>query len=125
MTLRHDATLLLNAERADDYSVTNAAGDSITVAGFTSTQVRISAGGALEYVMPLDNGLNLTPQVRASLGLSGSDAARLNTTTFGTLGVGFSLSGTGDWRLGGNVDFGRDSVGLQSTAAKANLAVRF
>jgi len=125
LALRPDATLVLNNERVGDYTVSNGLGDFITVAGFNSMQLRLSAGGTLEYRMVLENGLTLTPEIGGSLGLSGTSAARVDATTFGTLGAGFSLTGSGSWTLGGNVDLGLDTAGLKSATARTNLGVRF
>lgn len=125
LTLRPDATMVLSTERAGDYTVTNGLGDEITVAGFTSTQLRLSAGGVLQYRIVLDGGLVFTPQLGASLGVAATNTANLATSAFGTLGTGFTLSGPGNWTWGGNLDFGLDGVGLKSATAKSTLGVRF
>jgi len=125
LTLRPDATMVLTTENVMDYSVNNELGDEITIAGFTSTQVRLSAGGTLEYVVALDSGLTLIPQVSGSVGLSATNAARLSPAAFGTIGTGLTLTGGGNWTVGGTLDLGLDANGLRSATARSSLGVRF
>jgi len=125
LILRPDATIVLSTERVGDYTITNGLGDSITVAGFDSTQIRMGIGGTLEYQLLLENGLTLTPELSGSIGYSATSAAQLNQAMFGTLGTGLTLTNTGGWSLGGNIELGLDTTGLRAATARANLRAGF
>jgi hypothetical protein len=103
--------------------VTDGRGSAITVAGFTTDQFRLSAGGTLAYTMALGEGLSLTPYIGGQLGLS------LTTDNpagaFTTLSTGFDLLGLGKWTLGGVLEADLESDSRKSVAARAKLRAGF
>ena len=125
LTLRPDATLALSHEIVGDYTITNGLGDEITIAGFGSTQVRLSAGGTLEFRLLLENGLILTPELSGSVGYSTTSASRLGGAMFGTLGTGLSLVGNGGWSFGTTIDVELDSNGARGARARSSLSAHF
>lgn len=125
LTLRPDLTLAITHEQVSDYTVSNGLGDEITVAGFGSTQARLSAGGTLEYRLVLENGLSITPELNGSLAYSTIGASRLGEAIFGTIGTGLTLTGDGNWSLGGNVEVELDGNGARGASARSSLSADF
>ncbi|MDB5529387.1 MAG: hypothetical protein JWR51_2490 [Devosia sp.] len=123
LTLRPKATAFYLREATGQYTVTDGLGSAITVAGFTTDQLRLSAGGTLEYTMSLGEGLSITPYLGAQLGLSLSHHDE--ATVFTALSTGFDLTGLGSWTLGGAIEADLESDGLKAVSAKANLSAGF
>jgi len=123
LTVRPQANLFYLHETTGQYTVTDGLGSAITIAGFTTDQLRLSAGGTLDYRMDLGEGLTVTPYVGAQLGLSLTQQDE--ATLFTTLSTGFDLSGPGSWTLGGAVEANLESDSFKSISAKANLRSGF
>jgi hypothetical protein len=121
--LRPKATAFYLHEVTGQYTVTDGLGSAITIAGFTTDQLRLSAGGTLEYAMDLGEGLAVTPYLGAQLGVSLTrhDEAVL----FTTLSTGFNLTGLGSWSLGGAIEADLESDSLKAVSAKASLRSGF
>jgi outer membrane autotransporter protein len=123
LTLRPKANVFYLHEATGDYTVTNGAGSSITIAGFSTDQFRLSGGGTLEYRMDLGEGVTITPYFGAQLGLSLTPNSP--TTLFTTLTTGFDLMGIGNWTLGGTVEADLESDSLKTISGKARLSAGF
>jgi outer membrane autotransporter protein len=123
LTLRPKATAFYLHEVTGQYTVTDGLGSAITIAGFTTDQLRLSAGGTLEYTMGLGEGLSITPYIGAQLGLSLS--RHDEAVVFTTLSTGFDLTGLGSWTLGGAIEADLESDSLKAISAKANIRAGF
>ena len=112
-------------ESVDGYSVSNQLGEAVTLAGFTSGQLRLSAGGVFEFVTQVGDALTLKPYFGGSLGLASVNGGTATGGLFGTLTSGFTLFGDGDWTIGAGLDLGIEASGLKSATAKGKLQVGF
>lgn len=125
LTFRPSATAFYLHETVDDYSVSNAIGEAVALAGFTSDQVRLSAGGVFELETQFGDALTLKPFLGASLGLASVNGTTATGGIFGTLTSGFTLFGDGDWSVGAGLDLGLEASGLKTATAKGKLQVNF
>lgn len=125
LTFQPNATAFYLHETVDEYSVSNAIDEAITLAGFTSDQLRLSAGGVFEFETQVGDALTLKPYVGASLGLSAVSGAAAPGGVFGTLTGGFTLFGDGDWSVGAGLDLGLEASGFKTATGKGRLQVNF
>ncbi|HEY4199187.1 MAG TPA: Ig-like domain-containing protein [Devosiaceae bacterium] len=123
LTLRPKANAFYLRETAGQYTVSDGLGSSVTVAGFTTEQLRLSAGGTLEYTLDLGEGKTLKPFIGGQLGLSMTTDK--SADVFTTLTTGFDLFGLGNLTLGGAVEADIESDSLRSISAKATLSAGF
>lgn len=105
------------SETVDDYEITNAAGDTLAIDGFTSEQLRISVGGELARLFPLSGGVMLTPSIGVDAGLSPLQ----KWSAFGSLSAGLTLTQRGAWSVNGRLMLNMDTIGTTSMGARASL----
>lgn len=108
-------------EKVDDYSVSNGAGGTVSLDGFTEQQWRFSAGAEIERSYELENGLTLTPRMGASVGFAALD----NSGAFGTLSAGIDLSNDINWNLDAALLFNIEEDGEQAAGGRVGISVRF
>lgn len=108
-------------EKVDDYSVSNGAGSTVALEGFTEQQWRISAGAEIERSFELENGLRLTPSIGASVGFAALD----NSGAFGTLSAEVTLANDFNWDLNAALLFNIEDGGDKSAGARVGVGVRF
>ncbi len=108
-------------EKVDDYSVSNGAGGTVSLTGFTEQQWRFSAGAEIERSYALENGLTLTPRMGASVGFAALD----NSGAFGTLSAGVDLSNDINWNLDAALLFNIEDDGEQAAGGRVGISVRF
>jgi len=125
LTFRPNVTAFYLHEKVGDYSVSNSVGEAVMLSGFATDQLRLSAGGVLEYAMPYGDNLMLKPYVGANVGLASINGSGFGGGAFGLLSGGFSLTGDGDWSVRTGLEMGLDASGLKTGSAKAGLRVNF
>ena len=125
LAFRPNVTAFYLHETVDEYSVSNAIGEAVTLAGFTSDQLRLSAGGVFEFETQIGDALTLKPYLGGSLGLASVSGTTATGGAFGALTTGFTLFGTDDWNIGAGLEFGLEASGLKTATAKGKLQVNF
>ncbi len=109
------------SEQVDDYTVSNAAGDELTLDGFTSEQLRVSLGAEVARKFTLSNDTTLTPKI----GLTGGFAGLDGSGAFGTVSTGISLATPDDWTLDFSLLFNVEGDGDRYGGARARMSKRF
>ncbi len=109
------------SEQVDDYTVSNAAGDELTLDGFTSEQLRVSIGAEVARKFTLSNDTTLTPKI----GLTGGFAGLDGSGAFGTVSTGISLATPDDWNLDFSLLFNVEGDGDRYGGARARMSKRF
>ncbi|WP_233124715.1 beta strand repeat-containing protein [Agrobacterium vaccinii] len=109
------------SEQVDDYTVSNAAGDELTLDGFTSEQLRVSLGAEVARKFTLSNDTTLTPKI----GLTGGFAGLDGSGAFGTVSTGISLATPDDWNLDFSLLFNVEGDGDRYGGARARMSKRF
>jgi hypothetical protein len=109
------------SETVSAYTVSNGAGTSLIIDGFTEDQFRASLGAELKRQFTLENGLKLTPKVGATVGATTLSGAGL----FGALSAGLNLADMGGWMLDTEVLLNLDNQGAKSAGAKASFRQQF
>ncbi|MDO1583358.1 cadherin-like beta sandwich domain-containing protein [Rhizobium oryzicola] len=109
------------SEQVKDYTVSNAKGDTLTLDGFTSDQLRVSLGGEIAREYTLSNNTKLTPKVGLTGGFSGIDGSG----AFGSLSAGLSVETANEWNLDFNLLFNVEGDGDKSAGAQARVSKRF
>ncbi|HEY4199185.1 MAG TPA: Ig-like domain-containing protein [Devosiaceae bacterium] len=125
LTFRPNVTAFYLHETVGDYTVSNAIGDTVAIAGFSSNQFRLSAGGTLQYTMGVGDGLVLMPYVGANLGLTATDGFDVSNGAFALVSGGFTLTGDGDWTMTAGVKANIEASGLKTIAATAGFKRNF
>ncbi len=109
------------SEQVNDYTVSNAAGDELTLDGFTSEQLRVSLGAEVARKFTLSNDTTLTPKI----GLTGGFAGLDGSGAFGTVSTGISLATPDDWNLDFSLLFNVEGDGDRYGGARARMSKRF
>lgn len=108
-------------ETVDTYSVTNGAGDELTIDGFSSEQFRVSLGAEISRQFTLENEAVLVPKLGITGGFSGLDGSG----AFGSLTAGLSLETMDQWSIDLSLLFNIEGEGEKSAGAKAGVSKRF
>ncbi|CAN7661605.1 putative Ig domain-containing protein [Ensifer adhaerens] len=108
-------------EETDNYSVSNALGETIDLKGFIEEQARFSIGVDVQRTLELQNGLTLSPTIGADVGYASLDGEGL----FGRVSAGLALSNNDNWDLGFSLLFNIEGDGSQSAGAKIGARVSF
>ncbi|WP_143154551.1 putative Ig domain-containing protein [Devosia limi] len=122
LTFKPSANALYLQERAGSYTVVDGLGNGAVIDAFTTSQLRVSLGGTLQFSLAAGDGLTVQPFLGGQFGLSMIDG---KAGSFGTLTTGFDLLGLGDWTLGTSAELGIDGAGMRSLSGKARLGLRF
>lgn len=109
--------LVYLSETIEGYAITNAAGDVLSIQGFSTEQLRLSIGGDIAHTLYLDNGRALTPKLAIDLGV----APLSGFETFASISPGFSLGLPNAWSLDAGLIFNFDRTGSTSIGAKAGI----
>ncbi|QRM55397.1 autotransporter domain-containing protein [Sinorhizobium sp. BG8] len=109
------------SEKVEDYTVTNNAGDALTVEGFNEEQFRVSLGAEIARSFTLESGSTLTPKIGVTGGFSGLDGSG----AFSNLTAELSLNTTDDWTLDFGLLFNLEGEGETSVGARAQTSKRF
>jgi len=105
-------------EKVEDYSVSNNAGDTIDINGFTSEQFRVSLGAEIARQFTLENGSILTPKVGLTAGFAGLDGSG----AFGSVSTGASFQSVDGWSMEGNLLLNIEGDGEKSVGAKVGVS---
>lgn len=109
------------SETVADYAVSNAAGVTFILPGFSEEQLRVSAGAELRRRFLLENGLVLTP----SIGFAGGFSGLGGSGAFGALSTGFSLANENNWTFDAGGSLNIEGDGRTSAGVRAGLGVSF
>ncbi|WP_321384925.1 putative Ig domain-containing protein [Rhizobium sp.] len=109
------------SEQVKDYTVSNAAGDALTIDGFTSEQLRVSLGAEIARRFTLNNDTKLTPKVGVTGGFSGINGSG----AFGTISTGMSVETANDWNLDFSLLFNLEGDGDKSGGAQTKISRKF
>lgn len=107
-------------ESVRDYRVSNAAGDTIGLHGFTQQQFRVSFGADFERRIELRNGLTLIPNA----GLTGGFAGLDGSGAFGSVASGVTLSNQDKWTTEAGIRFDMEGDGQISTGGRLGFSMR-
>jgi uncharacterized repeat protein (TIGR01451 family) len=124
LVIRPDATMFLRTETTGDYAITDAAGNPVAVAGFTTTNLDVSGGTLIERPIDLENGLTFIPRVGLRAGVTGTGSGTTVNDPYGTASVGFILEGD-HWKLDTSVEGSLWASSLRQLAYKAALSGEF
>lgn len=113
--------LVYFSEKVEDYSVRNAAGDSVSIDGFDEEQFRVSLGAEISRSFSLNNGVKLTPKLGATAGYSAVDGAG----AFGSLTAGVALQTANAWMIDASLLFNVEGDGEKSVGARVGVSRRF
>jgi len=122
LTFRPSVNALYLQERAGSYTVEDGLGNGAVIDAFTTSQLRLSLGGTLQFTLDAGDGLTLQPFLGGQFGFSLIDGA---AGSFGTLTTGFDLLGLGSWTVGTSAELGIDGTGMRSLSGKARVGLRF
>lgn len=122
LTFKPSANALYLQERAGSYTVVDGLGNGAVIDVFTTTQLRLSLGGTLQFSLDAGDGLTVQPFLGGQFGLAMIDG---KAGSFGTLTTGFDLLGLGNWTLGTSAELGIDATGVRSLSGKARVGLRF
>ena len=127
LIVRPNATFFLASERAGDYTVANASGDVVAIAGTDLLQYRLTVGSKFEYAIELDNGAVLTPLLGLNVGFTGSDiTGQENTQAFlGELTLGFEYRSEAGFKIGAEARGEMASDGFSSVGLRATISGQF
>ncbi|CUX47321.1 IPT/TIG domain-containing protein [Agrobacterium genomosp. 13] len=118
--LGNDATLtpklraVYFSEKVEDYTIGNAAGDTITIDGFDARQFRVSLGAEIARSFILENGSVIKP----SFAVTGGVAALDGSGAFGTVKAGLSMQTVDLWTLDASLLFNIEGEGERSVGAR-------
>jgi uncharacterized repeat protein (TIGR01451 family) len=124
LTIRPDATLFLANESVAGYTVTDAFGNAIPIAGFTTQSLSLSAGTTIEHSFDLDNGVEFVPEVGFRLGVSGSGTTMALGDPFGTALIGFRLAGE-NWTVRSTVETSLWASSLKAATWRGSVSGQF
>jgi len=120
-TLTPRLRMVYLSETVEGYAITNAAGDVLSVQGFTTEQLRIGIGAALSRAFTLESGAVFTPSLDVDAGITPLNG----TGFFGSIGPKLSWQ----YPAGATVDAGLtlnvDSSGALSFGARGGIRERF
>lgn len=127
LLIRPNLAFTLGSERINDYTVTNAVGDTVSVPGGDQLQYRLTAGTDFEYEILLDDGSRITPSLGFDVGIAGgTQPDQPETTTFvGGVSVGVEYETEAGLLLGLEFSAELDSGGFSSAAIRASIKGRF
>ena len=108
-------------ETVEDYSVSNATGDEVSLEGFDEEQFRVSLGAEIARSFALDNGSTLRPKLGVTGGFAGLDG----TGAFGSLAAGLTLETADFWMLELSLLLGVEGDGQRSAGGRVGAAKQF
>lgn len=109
------------SEQLESYTLSNSAGDALTIEGFHQEQFRMSLGTELARSFVLSDGSALTPSIAWTGGYSGLGGAG----AFGSTSAGVSWQSDNAWRLDAKVLLTVEDEGTAVLGAKLNAERRF
>lgn len=109
------------SEKVEDYTIGNAAGDTITIDGFDAKQFRVSLGAEIARSFILESGAMLKPR----LGATGGFAALDGSGTFGMIKAGVSLQTADLWMVDASILFNIEGEGQKSIGASLAASKQF
>lgn len=109
------------SEKVKDYTVSNSAGDALTLDGFTSEQLRVSLGAEVARKFTLSNDTKLTPKIGLTGGFSGINGSG----AFGAISTGVSLETANEWNIDFSLLFNLEGDGDKSGGASARVSRKF
>jgi hypothetical protein len=109
------------SEKVEDYTIGNAAGDTITIDGFDAKQFRVSLGAEIARSFILESGAMLKPR----LGATGGFAALDGSGTFGMIKAGVSLQTADLWVVDASILFNIEGEGQKSIGASLAASKQF
>jgi len=124
LVIRPDASLFLSSETAAGYTVRDAMGNPVAIAGFTTKTLDLSGGARIERPVTLQSGLEFIPQVGFRLGISGSGANLALGDPHGSALIGFELAGD-HWRFATSVEAALWASSLKTATWKGSFSGRF
>lgn len=127
LLIRPNLAFSLGSETIDDYTVTNAAGETVSVPGGDQLQYRLTAGTDFEYEIMLEDGSRLTPSLGFDVGIAGgTQPDQPETTTFvGGISAGVDYETEAGLILGLEFSAELDSGGFSSASIRASIRGRF
>lgn len=127
LIVRPNLTFFIGSESASGYTVTNASGDVVTVAGTDLLQYRVTVGGKVEYIIDMDDGAVLTPLAGLDLGFTGASVTGGEQTfsALGALTLGFEYKTPNGFSLGTEIGAEIAGDGFSALRAKATISGKF